>query len=147
VTDKLMPSEEMVEVGAKELCYIMGGNWKTRGDRALFRHRADVVLTAALQASRPAVDEARPIDTAPKDCPILAWWPIVALDDDLNLTDRETGGQWVVTEWNGGCWLEPDVLNCLNANAFDDEEEYAEAPRAWLPLPAALTTSREQGNG
>jgi hypothetical protein len=86
-----------------------------------------------------AIGDPQPMQSAPKDKAILVWWPIVSLDDDCNLTDNEIGGAWLVTEWNGGTWLEPDVLNCLNSAAFDDEEEYAEMPRCWLPLPEPLT--------
>lgn len=85
----------------------------------------------------------RPMDSAPTDKPILVWWPIVLIDEDtFDLTDQEVDGAWLVTEWNGGCWLEPDVLNALNAAAFDDDREYARDPRCWLELPAPLQVAK-----
>lgn len=81
-------------------------------------------------------DEAS-MDTAPLDRDILVWWPIVAIDEETgDLTDTEVDGRWLVTEWNGGCWLEPEVLNALNSNYFDDDCEYARAPKFWRALPA-----------
>ncbi|KFL31720.1 hypothetical protein JP75_06505 [Devosia riboflavina] len=86
------------------------------------------------------VTEEATMDTAPLDRDILVWWPIVAIDEETgDLTDTEVGGRWLVTEWNGGCWLEPDVLNALNSNYFDDDCEYARAPKFWRELPAAFS--------
>lgn len=79
--------------------------------------------------------EPQPIASAPQDRAILVWWPIVAIGEDGELSDREVDGAWLVTEWNAGNWLEPDVLNCLNSVAFDDDAEYAHGPRLWVELP------------
>lgn len=76
------------------------------------------------------------ISTAPKDDTIIAWWPIVALDEDGDPTDAVEGGRAVVTEWNGGYWLEPDVLNAIGDHMGDDST-YADAPSHWMPLPAS----------
>lgn len=75
-----------------------------------------------------------PIAVAPQDRPILAWWPLVKLDDYGDPTDEVVGGQWLVTEWNGGHWLEPEALNAMG-EFFGDDEEYAEAPSHWRSLP------------
>jgi NTP pyrophosphatase (non-canonical NTP hydrolase) len=79
-------------------------------------------------------DPDNPISAAPRDRPILAWWPLVKLDDYGDLTDEVVGGQWVVTDWNGGSWLEPESLNAMG-QYFGDDEEYAEAPTHWRYLP------------
>ncbi|KSV64088.1 hypothetical protein N185_35575 [Sinorhizobium sp. GW3] len=76
-----------------------------------------------------AVAPDRAIVDAPLDQPIVAWWPLVKLDEYGDPTDEIVGGQWVVTEWNGGCWLEPLVLNAVGSH-LGDEEEYADAPQS-----------------
>lgn len=111
---------------------------------ALSRHaaqsEADVAEATAATAIWPnATTAGKSMETAPYDRTILVWWPIVSIDEETgDLTDTEVDGRWLVTEWNGGCWLEPDVLNALNSVAFDDDCEYARNPKLWLDLPTAL---------
>lgn len=82
------------------------------------------------------------METAPHDQTIIVWWPIVALDEDGDPTDTVEDGCAVVTEWNGGYWLEPDVLNAIGDHMGDDCT-YADKPSHWMPLPAPLFVAPE----
>lgn len=88
----------------------------------------------------------QPIETAPKDGkPILVWWPIRKVNDEGMPTGEVIGGCSIVTEWNGGTWLEPDVLNSLNSNYNNDDAEYATAPSHWMSLPSPPPTDGTDG--
>lgn len=76
------------------------------------------------------------MESAPREGSIIVWWPIVKLDEYGDPTDAVESGQAVVSEWNGGCWLEPDVLNAIGDHMGDDFT-YADGPSHWMPLPAA----------
>lgn len=88
-------------------------------------------------SSRIASTADLPMAEAPLDRAILAWWPLVKLDEYGDPTDEIVGGQWVVTKWNGGYWLEPEVLSAMGEHLGDDAE-YADAPAQWRPLPERL---------
>ena len=78
-------------------------------------------------------------DSAPKDgTEILAWWPLVQLDDDGNLTDLpvegDRKGAWVPTSRSGGSWDEPDWFDAVG-DWFGDDYCYAPDPTHWTYLP------------
>ena len=77
--------------------------------------------------------------TAPRNgTNILAWWPLMEIDDYGDLTGKQVEGDikgaWVPTSWNGG-WDEPDWLDATGG-FFGDSYEYASEPTHWSPLPA-----------
>lgn len=82
------------------------------------------------------------METAPHDQTIIVWWPIVALDENGDPTDTIEDGRAVVTEWNGGYWLEPEVLNAMGEHMGDDST-YANNPSHWMPLPDAPAATPE----
>jgi hypothetical protein len=87
------------------------------------------------------------METAPHEGSIIVWWPIVKLDDDGDSTDEVVDGQAVLSEWNGGYWLEPEVLNAIGDHMGDDFT-YADNPSHWMPLPAApVATTEGSDNG
>lgn len=105
-------------------------------------------LSVWLAKSLPSTTKGSPMETAPQDRPILVWWPIVLIDEETGtLSDEIVDGAWLVTEWNGGHWLEPDCLNGLNSVAFDDDREYAEYPQSWRELPPDITISTAEADG
>lgn len=83
------------------------------------------------------------METAPHEGSIIVWWPIVKLDDDGDSTDEIVDGQAVLSEWNGGYWLEPEVLNAIGDHMGDDFT-YADNPSHWMPPPAAPVTTEGQ---
>lgn len=88
-------------------------------------------------ASRIASTVGLSMADAPLDRPILAWWPLIKLDEYGDPTEEVVGGQWVLTEWNGGYWLEPEVLSAMGDH-FGDDAEYADEPTQWRQLPEPL---------
>lgn len=65
---------------------------------------------------------------------VLVWWPIVKMDDDGELTTSVDGGHWVVTQYVGNGWNEPDFLDAIG-EFFGDDCCYAREPTHWLPVP------------
>lgn len=81
-------------------------------------------------------------DSIPRDgTQILAWWPMLKLDEYGDLTtelvDGDIKGSWVPTQWEGG-WAEPDWFEATGG-FFGDDYEYAPEPTHWSPLPATPT--------
>lgn len=68
---------------------------------------------------------------------VLVWWPIVKLDDDGDLTTEVEGGHWVVTQYDGSGWDEPDYMEGMGS-WFGDDSCYASEPTHWLPVPAKI---------
>jgi hypothetical protein len=113
-------------------------NWGDEPEAYAARFREELPA-ALLRAHGFQGDEApQPIATAPRDGrSILAWWPIVEIDSEDQPTQSETEGHWLLTEWNGGHWLEPNVLSAIGAH-MDDDCCYALEPTWWLPVPANI---------
>ncbi len=162
-TDKPGVREAALEEAAKVADMFAADHAKSADQFGIDRNRelhnaakgaAQGVAFAIRAISASTLTEEQPVaghqmSTAPIDgTPILVWWPIVAIDEETGtLSDRELGGAWLVTEMNGGSWLEPDVLNAFNSVAFDDDHEYAEAPRLWRPLPSPAPLPRSTTGG
>lgn len=85
------------------------------------------------------------ISTAPAMTDVLVWWPIVKLDEDGDPTDEIVGGCWIISEDQGGYWIEPEVMNAIGDHMGDDHT-YADKPSKWLPLPAPLFTAESEGS-
>jgi hypothetical protein len=68
---------------------------------------------------------------------VMVWWPIVKLDDDGEMTLEVERGHWVVTQWNGSGWDEPDYMDAMGS-FFGDDCCYAGEPTHWLPVPASI---------
>lgn len=85
------------------------------------------------------------ISTAPAMTDVLVWWPIVKLDEDGDPTDEIVGGCWIISEDQGGYWIEPEVMNAIGDHMGDDHT-YADKPSKWLPLPAPLFTAASEGS-
>lgn len=68
---------------------------------------------------------------------VLVWWPIVKLDDDDMPTMEVERGCWIVTQWMGNCWNEPEFLEAMGS-WFGDDCCYASEPTHWLPIPKAI---------
>lgn len=82
------------------------------------------------------------ISTAPKMTDVLVWWPIVQLDEDGEPTEKVVDGRWIISEDQGGYWIEPDVMNAIGDHLGDDFT-YAAQPSHWMPLPTPLFVSAE----
>ena len=76
----------------------------------------------------------QPIETAPRDGnDILVYWPIVAVDDGGDLTDRIVNGQAFVSAWvPGDYWWEPTEVE---SGCDEDDTAFAPQPSHWMPLP------------
>lgn len=82
------------------------------------------------------------ISTAPKMTDVLVWWPIVQLDEHGEPTEEVVDGRWIISEDQGGYWIEPDVMNAIGDHLGDDFT-YAAKPSHWMPLPAPLFVPAE----
>jgi hypothetical protein len=85
------------------------------------------------------------IRTAPSMTDVLVWWPIVKLDEYGDPTDEVVDGCWIISEDQGGHWIEPEVMNAIGDH-MGDEHTYADKPSHWTPLPARLFTATTQGS-
>jgi hypothetical protein len=85
------------------------------------------------------------ISTAPANTDVLVWWPTVKLDDDGDPTEEVVGGCWLISEKQGGYWIEPECMNAIGDHMGDDHT-YADKPSHWMPLPAALFTATTEGS-
>lgn len=75
---------------------------------------------------------------------VLAYYPVLRLDDDGNLTDEVIeGGAWCVTQYVGNSWNEPDLLNATG-EYFGDDGEYSPEPTHWLPCPPRISKAEAQ---
>lgn len=72
----------------------------------------------------------------PQNTPVEVCWPIVKVDDDGLLTADVERADVMISEHSPAGWLEPDLLNCLNSVAFDDDCEYALEPTHWRRIGA-----------
>lgn len=81
----------------------------------------------------------QPIETAPDNGLVLAYWPALQVDENGDLTDRPHPTQQGfigVADRLGGQWNgEPETLNYAGPNYFGDDFEYAPDPTHWQPLP------------
>lgn len=106
--------------------------------------------TASAQAGivdlSPSVDFMGPqdISSAPPMTDVLVWWPIVKLDEDGDPTDEIVGGCWIISEDQGGYWIEPEVMTAIGDHMGDDHT-YADKPSHWMPLPTPLFTAASEG--
>ncbi len=85
------------------------------------------------------------ISTAPPMTDVLVWWPIVKLDQDGEATDEIVDGCWIISEDQGGYWIEPEVMNAIGDHMGDDHT-YADMPSHWMPLPAPLFTATSEAS-
>jgi hypothetical protein len=85
------------------------------------------------------------ITTAPSMTDVLVWWPIVKLDEDGGPTDEIVDGCWIISEDQGGHWIEPEVMNAIGDHMGDDHT-YADKPSHWMPLPARLFIATTEGS-
>lgn len=123
-------------------------NWPTENYTML--REALTLAIAALRAAPPADAPRRVTDVSPAvgidgydGERVLAWWPIMTLDDDGNLTDTISEGQWLVTfRYGDGSWFEPAEME---ADWCDDEQQYGDGPLFWLPLPGDPVPTTEGG--
>lgn len=68
---------------------------------------------------------------------VLVWWPIVKLDDDGDPTNQVEEGHWVVTQYAGNGWDEPDYMEAMGS-FFGDDTCWASKPTHWLPVPPSI---------
>jgi hypothetical protein len=68
---------------------------------------------------------------------VLVWWPIVKLDDDDMPTNQVERGHWVVTQYVGNGWEEPDYMEGMGS-FFGDDICWASEPTHWLPVPPSI---------
>lgn len=99
-------------------------------------------LYAEPPAPEPQMTGPQDISTAPKMTDVLVWWPIVQLDEDGEPTEQVVDGRWIISEDQGGYWIEPDVMNAIGDHLGDDFT-YAAQPSHWMPLPAQLFVAEE----
>lgn len=85
------------------------------------------------------------ISTAPSMADVLVWWPIVKLDENGDPTDEIVDGCWIISEDQGGYWIEPEVMNAIG-DQMGDDHTYADKPSHWMPLPARLFTATTEGS-
>ncbi len=87
----------------------------------------------------------RPIETAPHDAEVLAWYPKHPLDDDGNPTDQTNGGAHaIVRRHSGGGWEEPQWLDA-SGDWFGDDFCWAAEPTHWKPLGDGPTKDGAHG--
>lgn len=116
-------------------------HWITRLDAGEVTALRDF-LNGAPQRHVAAVQD---IGTAPAMTDVLVWWPLVKLDDDGDPTEEVVGGRWLISEDQGGYWVEPDCMNAIGDHMGDDYT-YADKPSHWLPLPAKLFVDSTDGS-
>lgn len=114
--------------------------------------RMDASEMAALRdflngAKSPASDVTgwQDISTAPVNTDVIVYWPIVKLDDDGDPTAEIVGGNVLISENQGGYWIEPDVINAIGDH-MGDEETYADHPSHWMPKPEAPAAMATEGS-
>ena len=108
----------------------------TLPDAALFPKppERDPAIKESL-TTEPLLAGWRPIESAPKDgTRILVSWPMRVMDDEGFPNGKLTHRHTLITEWHGGYWLEPEVLNA-SGEYFGDEDCFTENPDLWQPLP------------
>lgn len=90
----------------------------------------------------------RPIETAPKDQPILMWLPEPMTDrhwsvrDVFNDLDHVVLGFWIHNHW---CSIEVEDCGSMGGEMtgwMPDFEQIRVEPSHWMPLPAAPVAFR-----
>lgn len=118
----------------------------TKEDRQAIADAHNAIVRGQLTPSpQPNVAGCQDISTAPANTDVLVWWPTVKLDDDGDPTEEVVGGCWLISEKQGGYWIEPDCMNAIGDHMGDDHT-YADKPSHWMPLPAALFTATTEGS-
>lgn len=135
-------AEENGEEACGQLIWEGGPIPEPWGERWMkYEHDAKQMIELVRKFSAPQPAHAlgdgwMPIETAPKDgTPVLVSWPVVALDEDFNHTDKIACRHTLVTYMLGGFWQDPGICNACGSS-FDDDHEFAEQPDQWQPLPA-----------
>jgi hypothetical protein len=108
---KLVPVEPTDEMlNAANGCppnFPEGRVWVDQDNATTYRAMLDAAPQPPSQWPQP-----RPMSEAPKDVPVLAWWP--------------ASNEWVATWWWSGHGMWIHLLS-----GFDEQ------PTCWLPMPAA----------
>jgi len=141
----------MTDAQQKALAYalaLMESAYKVAAPQGAIAINRHMVALAALSSAppdpRPVTDASPAVGVDGYDGEgVLAWWPIMTLDDDGNLTDTISEGRWLVTfRYGDGSWFEPAEME---ADWCDDEQQYGEAPLFWLRLPPDPVPTSEGG--